>query len=186
MSERDEARPLAGPVEIDDAYPGGERPDKRGRGSMNKIPFVGAVQTSKDGHSLCARLSRLPVFTKEALEAWASKALVSSAQVLADGLDCVRASPTPSPATNRPTSARGLRPSSILSFATSTPCSGSSRRRIAGTYHAFEFAKYGDRYLAEVRYRFNRRFDLRAILARLLRAAATTPPRGPSRRIRMA
>ena len=31
---------------------------------------------------------------------------------------------------------------------------------MAGTYHAFKFAKYAHRYLAEVQYRFNRRFDL--------------------------
>ena len=56
---------------------------------------------------------------------------------------------------------------------------------IAGTYHAFNFAKYADRYLAEVQYRFNRRFDLRSILARLLRAAVLTAPR-PESMIRLA
>lgn len=34
----------------------------------------------------------------------------------------------------------------------------------AGTYHAFDFAKYARRYLAEVQYRFNRRFDLSSVL----------------------
>ncbi|MHB9103186.1 MAG: IS1595-like element ISCARN94 family transposase, partial [Sulfuricella sp.] len=34
----------------------------------------------------------------------------------------------------------------------------------------------GDRYLSEVQYRFNRRFDLGSILNRLVRAAATTNP----------
>jgi hypothetical protein len=56
---------------------------------------------------------------------------------------------------------------------------------LAGTYHAFDFAKYAHRYLAEVQYRFNRRFDLAVILARLLRAAAVTPPQ-PLAVIRMA
>lgn len=45
---------------------------------------------------------------------------------------------------------------------------------IPGTYHAFKFAKYAERYLAEVRYRFNRRFDLSVILVRLMRAAVLT------------
>ena len=56
---------------------------------------------------------------------------------------------------------------------------------ISGTYHSFKFAKYIHRYLAEVQYRFNRRYDLTAILARLLRAAALTGPR-PERVIRAA
>jgi hypothetical protein len=46
---------------------------------------------------------------------------------------------------------------------------------MTGTYHAIKFAKYAHRYLAEVQYRFNRRYDLRAILPRLVRAAAVTP-----------
>jgi hypothetical protein len=48
---------------------------------------------------------------------------------------------------------------------------------MAGTYHAVKFGKYAHRYLAEVQYRFNRRFDLRSILRRLVRATATTEPR---------
>lgn len=40
------------------------------------------------------------------------------------------------------------------------------RTAISGTYHHFNFAKYADRYLAEVQYRFNRRFDLKSILVR--------------------
>jgi hypothetical protein len=47
---------------------------------------------------------------------------------------------------------------------------------LSGTYHAFNFAKYAHRYLAELQYRFNRRFNLATILARLLRAAAVTTP----------
>jgi hypothetical protein len=48
---------------------------------------------------------------------------------------------------------------------------------LQGTYHAFDFTKYAHRYLAEAQYRFNRRFDLASILARLLRAASLTSPR---------
>ena len=53
---------------------------------------------------------------------------------------------------------------------------GNLKTALAGTYHAFDHAKYGARYLAEFAYRFNRRFDLAAMLPRLLRAAATTKP----------
>jgi ISXO2-like transposase domain len=53
---------------------------------------------------------------------------------------------------------------------------GNLKTAISGTCHAFDFQKYADRYLSELQYRFNRRFDLRSILKRLVRAAATTPP----------
>ncbi|MCM8624863.1 transposase, partial [Accumulibacter sp.] len=62
---------------------------------------------------------------------------------------------------------------------------GNLKTAYSGTYHAFDFAKYADRYLAEVQYRFNRRFDLKAILDRLLHAAVGIGPR-PERVIRFA
>ena len=54
---------------------------------------------------------------------------------------------------------------------------GNLKTAASGTYHAFNFSKYGRRYLAEAQYRFNRRFDLSAILRRLLYAAAATGKR---------
>jgi len=62
---------------------------------------------------------------------------------------------------------------------------GNLNRSLGGTYHAFDFAKYAHRYLAEAHYRFNRRFNMRAILARLLRAARLTTPT-PASAIRVA
>jgi hypothetical protein len=60
---------------------------------------------------------------------------------------------------------------------------GNLKTALAGTYHSFDHAKYGDRYLAEFAYRFNRRFNMAAMLPRLLRAAASTAPQ-PLRNIR--
>ena len=62
---------------------------------------------------------------------------------------------------------------------------GNLKRSLSGTYHAFDFAKYAHRYLAEAQYRFNRRFDLRRILPRLLRAACLSTP-APARLLRVA
>ena len=52
---------------------------------------------------------------------------------------------------------------------------GNVKRSINGTYHAIN-PKHLPRYLAEFCYRFNRRFDLAAILPRLGSAAVRTPP----------
>ena len=56
MAEREESRVLTGRVEIDDAYLGGEREGKRGRGSENKVSFVVAVQTTDDGQPVAVRM----------------------------------------------------------------------------------------------------------------------------------
>lgn len=53
---------------------------------------------------------------------------------------------------------------------------GNLKNALTGRYHAFKFAKYATRYLADFQYRFNRRYNLQSILPRLLRAAATTRP----------
>ena len=53
---------------------------------------------------------------------------------------------------------------------------GNLKTSITGVYHAFDFAKYARRYLAEAQYRFNRRFKLDQMLPRLLRACALTCP----------
>ena len=61
----------------------------------------------------------------------------------------------------------------------------SRKSAISRAYHNFNVAKYADRYLAEVQYRFNRRVDPRSIRGRLVRAALLTGPR-PEPIIRLA
>jgi len=54
MLERDGARPLAGRVQLDDAYWGGRRRGyKRGRGTRGKTPFVAAVEIDAAGLRAC-------------------------------------------------------------------------------------------------------------------------------------
>lgn len=49
---------------------------------------------------------------------------------------------------------------------------GNLKNAINGIYHAFDFQKYAHRYLGESQYRFNRRFDLAALLPRMIIAVA--------------
>jgi hypothetical protein len=54
---------------------------------------------------------------------------------------------------------------------------GNLKTALSGIHHAFDFDKYGTRYLAEAQYRFNRRFDLKAIFHATVFAAVTTGSR---------
>jgi hypothetical protein len=56
---------------------------------------------------------------------------------------------------------------------------------LGGAYHSFGFSRYAERYLGAIAYRFNRRFDLHALPARLLVAAVRCEP-CPLHRIRLA
>ena len=58
---------------------------------------------------------------------------------------------------------------------------GNLKTAVSGTYQAFAFAKYAHRYLAEFQYRFNRRFNVKTIMPRLLFALASAHLSGSSR-----
>lgn len=178
MRVREDARRLTGRVEIDDAYLGGEvHGGKAGRGSPNKVPFVAAVQTTESGQPVYLCLSQRP-FTKASLLAFAERSLAAPATLVSDGLGCFTAIQgtgilhDPHVTGGRAASAKHP------AFLAVNTALGNLKTSLAGTYHSFAFRKYGHRYLAQVQYLFNRRFDLRSILERLARAASLAAPCG--------
>jgi ribosomal protein L37AE/L43A len=178
-------RQLTGRVEIDDAYLGGERSGgKTGRGSENKVPFVAAVQTTETGLPHLACLSPRP-FTNESVEAFLASHTVLPLTVVSDGLACFKVATSLRAVHEREITGGGK--ASVLNekFRAVNTLIGNVKTALTGTYHAIDFAKYAYRYLAEVQFRFNRRYDLRAILGSLLRALACSPSQ-PERRIRLA
>lgn len=180
MVERESTRTLLDHVVIDDAYLGGERKGKAGRGSENKVPFVAAVQLNEEGHPLVVRFDRVEGFSKAEIGEWAKKFLCESTQVVSDGLNCFPAV-TEAAAIHIPeVVGTGRRSTDMSCFAWVNILLGNLKTALSGTYHAFKFRKYAHRYLAEYQYRFNRRFNMKAILPRLLRAAVTTGPRTES------
>ncbi len=185
MRVREEGRQLDGRVEIDDAYLGGERTGgKVGRGSENKVPFIAAVQTTPDGKPQFMCLRQQP-FTNEEVAVFAASSIAPSATVVSDGLWCFGAVQIVGATHERVVTGGGRASAALPQFRAVNTVLGNLKRALGGTYHAFDFAKYAHRYLAEAQYRFNRRFNLRSILARLLRAASHTNPT-PNLSIRMA
>lgn len=177
MDEREADRVLGERVEVDDAYLGGVRSGKSGRGAEGKVPFVIAVQTSEDEHRpWYVRLDPLPGFSKKALVQWAETALAPDALMVSDGLACFAAAADLVESHERVVV--GTRKSSDLEcFHWVNTLLGNIKSSIQGTYHGFKFDKYAARYLAELQYRFNRRFDLPRMFPRLLRACVLTGPR---------
>ena len=174
MRLREESRQLTGRVEIDDAYLGGQCiGGKPGRGSPNKVPFVAAVQTTESGAPVVVCLSKRP-FTKESLLEFAEQSLAAPATLVSDGLGCFTVVKGRGMVHERHVTGGGAASAKRPEFAAVNTILGNLKTSLSGTYHAFDFAKYAHRYLGQVQYCFNRRFDLRAILARLARAGSTT------------
>jgi transposase-like protein len=177
MDEREADRVLGERVEVDDAYLGGVHSGIVGRGAEGKVPFVIAVQTTEDEwRPWYVRLDPLPGFTKKALVQWAQEALAPDTLMVSDGLACFVAAGELVAEHERVVV--GTRKSSDLDcFHWVNTLLGNIKSSIQGTYHGFKFDKYAARYLGELQYRFNRRFDLPTMIPRLLRACALTTAR---------
>jgi len=185
MGDRESRYVLAGNVQVDDAYLGGERSGgKVGRGSENKVPFIAAVSLTEEGHPLRVRLTQVPGFTLKAVAIWAKTHLAPNSAVFSDGLACFGAV-TEAGCSHHPTVMAGRKPKDAPEFKWINTILGNLKTSLSGCYHAFDFHKYAARYLAAFCYRFNRRFDLRSLHKRLLVAAVTTTPQ-PLRIIRIA
>ncbi len=188
MWVRESGRRLDGRIELDDAYLGGERPGKPGRGSQNKVPIVAAVQTDAAGRPMLACLRAQPHRSKDVCE-FARRHLTASATVVSDGLRCFVNVKSVGAAHERimvRPRLHGYRASvNMPQFAAVNTPLGNLKTGIAGTYHAFDFAKYAHRYLAEFQYRFNRRYDMAQMLPRLLTALVHAPA-SPERTLRLA
>jgi hypothetical protein len=185
MLERDAKRRLTGAVQLDDAYWGGRRRGyKRGRGSRGKRPLVAAVELDPEGHPHRMRFTCVRGFRRRELVRWSQRFPVPGTHVLSDGLRCF-SGVTASGCThqsvilNRPDQQRRRRALKWLNTVL-----GNLKNALQGTHHAIA-QKHLPRYLAEFSYRFNRRFDLSALPARLAFAAARTPPM-PYRLIKLA
>jgi ISXO2-like transposase domain/Transposase zinc-ribbon domain len=172
-------------MEIDDSYLGGERVGgKPGRGSENKVPFVAAVQTTEDGQAVLACLALRP-FTNASMLEFAARSLVRPLTVVSDGLACFATMAAHAGVHDRNVTGGGAAAAKHPKFRAVNTILGNLKTALRGAYKAFKYRKYGHRYLAEFQYRFNRRFNLPAILRRLAIAAVNTKPR-PERVIRRA
>ncbi len=176
MLRAEDSRQLTGRVEIDDAYLGGEiRGAKPGRGSPNKVAFVAAVQTTESGAPILACFSKR-AFTKESILEFAASSLAAPATLVSDGLGCFTAVRGVGILHERHVTGGGAASVKRPEFMAVNTVLGNLKTAFAGTYHAFGFVKYARRYLAQVQYLFNRRFNLREILRELARDACNARP----------
>ena len=175
MLERNATKPLAGRIEMDDAYLGGEKAGKRGRGSDNKVPFVAAVAT-REGRPVRLQFRCVAAFSKDAIAKYAKANLEPGAEIVSDGLDCFTAV-TEAGCTHKTVITSRIHNSQRLTvFRWVNTAISNLKTSIGGTYHALS-RRHAPRCLAEFEYRFNRRSALDTMISRLAWAAVRTEPR---------
>lgn len=177
MATRETVKPkLAGRVEIDDAYLGGERSGgKRGRGAAGKTPFVAAVETTPEGRPRRLRLTVVKGFRKTAVAQVAKASLAAGSDVVSDGLSCwlavakagCRHWPMPT--------GSGRQAARWTPFKWVNTALGNIKTALSGTHHHVS-AKHAQRYLASFAWRFNRRYQLDTLTERLAFACIHARP----------
>lgn len=175
MAERNAGYRLAGDVQIDDAYLGGEKAGKRGRGAKNKVPFLAAV-SCHEGRPRYAHLRPVKRFSKHEIKRWAGANLAPGASVVSDGLGCFAILKEIGHEHRAIATSRIHRPQKLSVFKDVNTLLGNIKSAITGTCRWLS-SKHAGRYLAAYEYRFNRRFDLAAMIDGIARVAMQTAPK---------
>jgi transposase-like protein len=181
MAERDAETKLDGRVEVDDAVLGGVRSEldggKRGRGGPNKTPFVIAVATNDQGHPLRLLLHVVKTHDGKAIEAMAKAHFAPTVRMVSDGLGCFRAV-TRAGCEHEPVNVTKAKENSekLACFKWANTILSNVKNSIISTLKSIA-PRYVFRYFAEFQYRFNRRYDLPAMLNRLACVATRSEPR---------
>ena len=175
MIERNAARRLRGEVQMDDAYIGGRRSGKSGRGAAGKTPFVAAVSITSDGKPDQIVLRRVGRFSRTEIARFASATLEAGVYATSDGFRCF-AGVTEAGCTHTPVkTGSGAKAARNPRFKWVNTVLGNIKSAMVGTYRAVR-AKHVPRYLAEFEYRFNRRYRLETMIDRLAYVSLRTAP----------
>lgn len=176
MLERELEQPLEGRIEMDDAYVGGaSRGGKRGRGSPSKTPFVAAVETTPDGKAHRVKLRRVRRFTKKIVKSVTKRIVMPGSRVVTDGYRAFGAVADADCNQEAILTGSGRQAARHPAFNAINTVLANVKTAITSTFHAGA-KKHVPRRLAEFAWRFNRRYDLAAMIPRLARAALQTPP----------
>ena len=176
MWVRERTRTLRGTVQVDEAFLGGQASGRNSLGRKGKVALLAAVQAAPDGKAVKVCLSQQPA-TGEDVVVFCLNTLEPGSTVVSDGAPSFNYARWNQLAEHEAiVTGGGKQACEIPQLKAVNTVLGNLKTAITGTYHAFKFAKYAERYLAEYQYRFNRRFDLASLMQCLIRASANCKP----------
>ena len=170
MAHRDSIYRLSNLIELDDAFVGGKRSGKRGRGADGKRPVLVAVEARAKGAGFLA-MQAVDSVCHKSVEAFLARHLRTAQVVKTDALPALNAAGkehkhlkevTP------PEEAKTWLPLVHIMI-------GNMKKFINGTFHGVS-SYYLQEYLDEFCYRFNRRFWKPKLPLRLLNACLAHGP----------
>ena len=170
MADRDSVYKLQNLIELDDAYVGGKRTGKRGRGAAGKKPILVAVEDRKKYAGFMA-IEAVDTISKETVRKFLQKHLNKGQTIRADAF----------PALNPVGEQHDHQKKVVLPEEASEwlplvhVVIGNLKKFLNGTFHGVS-VKYLQEYLDEFSYRFNRRFWEPELPLRLLNACLSHVP----------
>lgn len=171
MRDRDRCYPLSGLIEVDDAFVGGKRPGKRGRGAQGKTPVLFAVEQRGAAAGYLAATVLPEGVTQTPVSAFARRHLAPGSTLRTDALPALRSlgrSHAHQARVTPPEEAGEWLPKVHLVIA-------NFKRFLLGTFHGVS-PRYLGEYLDEFVYRFNRRHWEAQLPQRLLETAVSHVP----------
>ena len=175
MRITNDAEPLEGRIEMDDAYLGGERSGgKSGRGSPGKRPIVIAVQ-SINGKPARLKVRRVARFKRKRIKSLVKRIIAPEAWVTTDGLACFKGVADAGCHHHPIATGSGRRAARHPAFHWVNTVLANIKTAIVGTYKAVR-KKHMIRTLAEFEWRFNNREDLAAMIPALAVAGLRAKP----------
>jgi ISXO2-like transposase domain/Transposase zinc-ribbon domain len=175
MAGREDQKRLDGRVEMDDAYLGGHRPGKRGRGAAGKQPFVAAVSTGDDRRPRKIKLRPVKGFRAREVKKLVAEHLASTSRLVTDGLSCWTAAAEAGLEHRAMATGGGKRAAGWSPFRWLNTTLGNVKAAITGTYRRVS-PEHARRYLGSFAWRHNRRFQLDSLIPRLVHSAVRTAP----------
>ena len=180
MAECESERVLHDSIEIDDAYIGGRCPGQKvGRGSPNKVPFVIAVDKNEKNHPRALVLSVLQDFQKKTLRSWASRHIDAKSMVVSDGLKGFLGIQSITDS-HIPIKTRGNKAILDTIFYWTSTVLSNLKTSLTGVQHKMT-PSYLFRFFGLFQFRFNRRYNLKALFYSTIRLASTAKQRSKAK-----
>ena len=118
-------------------------------------------------HEVHLKLNLVRGFTRDSIRKWAQAGLDPAARVISDDLSCFSAV-VDAGCQHQPIVVGALKPRDLPRFKWVNTVLGNLKTTLTSAFHSLNYRKYAQRYLSAFTYRFNRRFDLRGLVAHLI------------------
>ncbi len=170
MDDRDSIYRLENLIEFDDAYIGGKRPGKLGRGAAGKKPILVAVETREEKAGFMA-VEAVDVISKETIREFFQNHMEPGQVIRTDAFPALK------PVKEMHDYQKKVIPAEEASkwLPLVHVVIGNLKKFLNGTFHGVS-SKYLQEYLDEFSYRFNRRFWEPELPLRLLNACLSHVP----------